>query len=144
MAAKAQQSEVVSTTLIQRWQEVGKKIAAIAEEFPEEKYEFRPLEEVRSISEVLRHVAFWNQYVADSARGKKADDTTNELSKAEYSTKAAILSALQRSSSEARAALNAHKGDWDPALVELVVTFLEHTSEHYGQLVVYRRLASKY
>jgi hypothetical protein len=29
--------------------------------------------------DVLRHVAFWNQYVADSARGRKGADTANEI-----------------------------------------------------------------
>jgi hypothetical protein len=50
-------------------------------------------------------VAFWNRYVADCARGKKADDTANELPKDEFSTKARIVSAVKQSAADAARAL---------------------------------------
>ncbi len=95
---------------------------------------------VRPYGAVLRHVAFWNRYVADSLRGKKVDDTSNELPLAEYSTKASALEALKQSSEAVGSALRDQKTPLDPKAVELIVTFIEHTSEHYGQLVVYSRL----
>jgi len=95
---------------------------------------------VRTFGDVLRHVAFWNRYVADSVRGKKADDAANELPKTEYSTKARIVDALKSSAPEAAAALREHPVELDWNNAAMIVTFLEHTSEHYGQLVVYTRL----
>jgi len=51
-----------------------------------------------------------------------------------------VIDALARSTSGAATALKRPAGGLDPEIVEMVVTFIEHTSEHYGQLVVYARL----
>lgn len=140
MATKAAEQETLSAKLIERWKKVGGKLAVLAEEFPEKKYEYKPAEGVRTFADVLRHVAFWNQYVAESARGKKADDTSNELPKAEYASKARIVEALKGSAEDAASALKEHSAGLDAATVEMLVPFIEHTSEHYGQLVVYARM----
>ena len=131
----------LATMLIGRWEQAGAKMAALAEAIPDERYETAPVDGVRSVGDVLRHVAFWNRYVADCARGNKADDSANELPKAEYSTKPRLLTALRRSSADAAAALRDVPGQLPPQTAEMIVTFLEHTSEHYGQLVVYARLS---
>ena len=140
MATKAAEQETVSAKLIERWEQVGGKLAALAEEFPEKKYEYKPADGVRTFADVLRHVAFWNQYVAESARGKKADDTSNELPKAEYARKERIIEALKRTGEDAGSALKEHSAGLDAATVEMLVPFIEHTCEHYGQLVVYARM----
>jgi uncharacterized damage-inducible protein DinB len=88
---------------------------------------------------VLRHVAFWNHYVADAVSGKKGDDTSNEIPKSKFSTRAQILGALKRSIAVACNALE-NRSDLTPEMAELLVTFIEHNREHYGQLVVYARL----
>jgi len=140
LTTKAVQKETLSTRLIARWEQAGNKLATLAEEFPAEKYESTPADGVRTFGDVLRHVAFWNQYVAQCARGKKADEASNELPKAEYSAKTRIVDALKRSTADASAALSEHQAGLDAETAEMVVTFIEHTSEHYGQLVVYTRL----
>ena len=140
MTAKSTQKETLSTMLIGQWENIGRKIATLAEEFPEEKFEYRPLESVRTFGEVLRHLAFWNQYVADSLSGNKVDDSSNEVPLVNYPTKARIVEVLERSSRDAVAALREHPSDLDLKTVELMMTFIEHTCEHYGQLVVYSRL----
>jgi hypothetical protein len=83
MTAKTTEKQAVSTMLIERWEQIGAKLASLAQEFPEEKYETAPVVGVRTFGDVLRHVAFWNQYLADTGRGNKADDTANELPKAD-------------------------------------------------------------
>lgn len=140
MTTTSAQKETVSTKLIGRWEQAGAKLASLAEAIPEGQYEASPAEGVRTAGEVLRHVAFWNQYVTDIARGKKADDSSNELPKAKFATKAKTVDALKRSTAEAAAALREHRNGLDAETAEMVVTFLEHTSEHYGQLAVYARL----
>ncbi len=140
MTTQAIQQETVSFRLINQWEQVGKKLLALAEAVPENKYDYRPISEVRTFADVLRHVAFWNRSVADSARGIAGDYTANELSASEFSTKKKIVEALQRSTMEASAALKEHNSDLTPEKVEMLVTFLEHNCEHYGQLVVYARL----
>jgi uncharacterized damage-inducible protein DinB len=140
MTIKTQPKETISTLLTSRWEEVGRKLETLAREFPESQYEFRPAKEVRTFGDVLRHVAFWNRYVADTARGRQADDAANELSKSEFSTKARVIEALNASTAEAAAALRDQRAELDLKTAELVATFIEHNCEHYGQLVVYARL----
>jgi uncharacterized damage-inducible protein DinB len=138
--AIAQQEKALTTILIGRWEQASRKISELAEVLPADKFESRPVAGTRTFGEVLRHVAFWNQYVADSLRGKEADDTTNELPFASYPTKASVLEALKRGSEDAASALRERQALLDLKAAELVMTFIEHTSEHYGQMVVHVRL----
>jgi hypothetical protein len=140
MATKAVQHGTVSAKLIKRWQQVCRKLTALAEEIPENRFDYRPVDGVRTIADVLRHVAFWNQYVADSTSGRKGDDTANELPKDGFSTKARIVGALKRSAADAADALKDNPSGLSPEIAEMAVTFIEHNCEHYGQLVVYARL----
>lgn len=139
MATKVAQEQAVSSILISRWQKVCGKLTALAEEIPAGSFDYRPAKDVRSVAEVLRHVAFWNIYVADTARGKKADDTANELPKERYASKSQIVEALKRSAEDATAALEECSG-LSVEMAEMVVSFIEHNCEHYGQLAVYARM----
>jgi uncharacterized damage-inducible protein DinB len=140
MTAKAEQENALTTLLVERWEQVSRKIADLAEEFPAEKFESQPVAGLRTCGEVLRHVAFWNQFVADSMHRRKADDTTNELPIAAFPTKASVLEALKQTSRDVAEALRDHNASVDSKTLEVVMPFVEHTSEHYGQLVVYARL----
>jgi uncharacterized damage-inducible protein DinB len=137
--AKAAQEHTFSTILTKQWEQINEKIASAAEQFPEEKYEFSPAEGTRTFGGVLRHLAFWNQFVTNSARGIKTDETQNELPVRECRTKAQIVDALKRSTQEATAALRVQP-EMEPKIAELCATFTQHSSEHYGQLAVYYRL----
>lgn len=139
MATKAIQQDTVSKKLIARWEQVGRKLTVLADEMPADKFEYMPVDGVRTFADVLRHIAFWNHYVADAASGKKGDDTSNEIPKSKFSTRAQILEAFKRSIVVASNALE-NRSDLTPEMAELLVTFIEHNCEHYGQLVVYARL----
>jgi uncharacterized damage-inducible protein DinB len=139
MTAKTQQ-DALTAVLIEGWEKASRKLEELADAVPENAFDSRRATDIRSVSEVLRHVAFWNQYVADTLKGKQADDTGNELSPASCPTKASILKALKQSSGDAAAALRERQGPVDGKTAELIVSFVEHTSEHYGQLAVYARL----
>lgn len=140
MAMKAIQQETVSDKLLTRWEQVCQKLMSLANEVPEEKFDYSPANGVRTCADILRHVAFWNLYVADRARGNKANDSANELAKDQFSTKKKILDALQRSNADSLDALRKQHSDLSPEMAEMLVTFIEHNCEHYGQLVVYARL----
>jgi uncharacterized damage-inducible protein DinB len=140
MAAKTQQERKLGTILLERWEQVARKIESLAQELPADKLEWRPNAGVRTCGEVLRHVAFWNQYVADSLRGKQANESLNELPVTNYATKSKVVDALVRTAQDAATALREQSDTLSPKSAELVVSFLEHTSEHYGQMAVYSRL----
>jgi DinB family protein len=141
--AQAQPPKPERTTrdvLLKQWSDIGEKVVQLAEQFPEDKYEFKPVAGVRSFGDQLRHVAFWNGFVAKNARGEKADGKLNELPKAEYPTKAKVVAALKSSLAEATALLKQGPETPSAKLTDLWVSFTEHSGEHYGQLVVYYRL----
>jgi uncharacterized damage-inducible protein DinB len=139
MAAKAQEESLVKL-LAERWEQISRKLAELAQEVPAENFESSPVAGARTVGQVLRHVAFWNQYVADSLRGKSADGTANELPLAEYPKRAKILEVLRRSAEDVAQALRSSQSASNLKTAELVAPFIEHTAEHYGQLVVYCRL----
>ena len=130
--------EVLAT----RWSDIGSRMIGLAEAFPEESYDFRPVLEVRSFADQLRHVAFWNDYLRDTLQGAEADGATNELPADEYPTRAEILPALRESFDEVRAGITStnRDGALDEKELDMVVSYIEHAGEHYGQLVVYARL----
>ena len=132
--------ETLRDVLLKQWTDISEKVVQLAEQFPEDKYDFKPVAGVRTFGDQLRHVAFWNGYVAKSARGEKADGKLNELPKSEYPTKAAVVKALKSSLAEATALLMQGPATPSVKLTNLWVSFTEHSGEHYGQLVVYYRL----
>ena len=140
MKAETATQPDVSEKLIGHWEQICRKLEALAEEFPAQKFDSSPVAGTRTVAEVLRHVAFWNNYVADLARGKKADDSANELPRDKFRTKAEIVNALKLSASGATSALRANSSGLSVELADTVVSFIEHNSEHYGQLVSYARL----
>ena len=125
--------------LLDGWNSIGDKVVGLAEGLPADKYNFKPAEGVRTFADTLRHVAFWNDWVVRTARGEKPDGKPNELPKADYATKPAIVAALKKSIAEGTAQLTAG-ADPAPKAAELWMSFIAHSSEHYGQLVVYYRL----
>lgn len=126
--------------LLGRWSELGDKIVAMAEEFPEDRYDAVPTPGIRSFADQLRHVAFWNEYVEQSLRGATPDGAANELAREAFASKARVLAALRQSFDGVKSAF-AHNGSGTaPAAVDQLVSFIEHNGEHYGQLVMYYRL----
>jgi uncharacterized damage-inducible protein DinB len=140
MSTKAMAENPLTQVLIERWQQVSTKFAELAEEVPAEKFEWAPVPGLRTCAGVVRHLAFWNQYVSASLLGRETNDSANELPAAEYATRKKALGALRDSALGVAAALRQNPAEPLPKRLELLMTFVEHTSEHYGQLVVYGRI----
>ena len=137
---KAQPEITLAPLLTEHWEQAARKITDLAEAFPANQFESRPCDHVRSFAEVLRHVAFWNNYLADSLRGKDPDGSANELPQQTYPDKASVLKVLARSSQDVVATIRDRESSLDSKAAALVMSFIEHTAEHYGQLAVYARL----
>src|SRR5215471_9603969 len=60
-----------SAQLLDTWNYVGKKIIAMAEDFPEDKYDFKPTPAERSFAEQLLHAANANYFFINPAMGQK-------------------------------------------------------------------------
>ena len=142
MNARAIPQLDIFAKLVSQWEQVSNKLEALADAIPAPQFDFRPTEEVRSVAEVLRHVAFWNLYVADTLRGRKAQDSANELPKEKYPAKQQILGALKHSARQVTEGLRDTSFEVSQQGAELILAFIEHNCEHYGQLAVYARLNS--
>jgi len=140
-----------SKVLLAAWNDVGRKLTAMAEDFPEDKYDFKPNPVQRSFAEQLLHAAGGNYYFINPATGQKPP--AGDPKRADYKTKADVVAFVKKSFADG-AALIASKGDSglndifvDPFSGQQVRVgdyawgFVEHSGEHYGQLVVYYRVA---
>jgi uncharacterized damage-inducible protein DinB len=126
--------------LAARWREIGDKVVALAEAFPEDRYEMHPVDGARSFAEQLRHVAFWNQYLRGTLHGEQPDGSANTLPREAHATKAQVVRAVRESFDVIGGDIDANGVVNDPAKLDAVVSYIGHNAEHYGQLAVYLRL----
>ena len=138
--------------LLDAWNDIGRKLIAMAEDFPEDKYDFKPTPAQRTFAGQLLHVAGANYFFTNPAMGLKAppeDDPKRE----DYKTRVAVAALLKKSFEDGAAAIKA-KGDKglgdlvvDPfanqqtRVSELAWGMIEHSGEIYGQLAVYYRVS---
>ena len=98
-----------SKVLLDSWNDVGRKLIAMAEDFPEDKYDFKPNPAQRSFAEQLLHAAVnVNYFVNNLAKGTKPP--TGDVRRTDYTTKAAVVKYVNKSFAEG-AALIKSKGD---------------------------------
>jgi uncharacterized damage-inducible protein DinB len=141
-----------SQAVLEAWNYVGKKLIAMAEDFPEDKYDFKPTPAQRSFAEQLLHAAGSNYFLTNLAMGQKPP-AEEDPKRDQYKTKADIVAFVKKSFADGAVAIKA-KGDKgmsdlvvDPfaheqmRVSDLAYGFVEHCGEHYGQLAVYYRLA---
>ncbi len=117
---------------------VTKQLLDMAEDFPAEKYDFKPTPEVRTAREVFVHAMSGTVYAGKIARGETAQ--WSELDAANYKDKAAVVAAFKKAAADLDAALKAVPATRFAASPQPWVSVIEHTGEHYGQMVVYYRL----
>ena len=141
-----------SQAVLDSWNDVARKLTTMAEDFPEDKYDFKPTPAQRSFAEQLLHGAGANYFFTNLAKGQKPP-TEEEPKRAEYKTKADVVAFVKKAMADGAAAIQA-KGDsgmndllLDPfsnqqvRVVDFAYGFIEHMGEHYGQLAVYYRVA---
>jgi uncharacterized damage-inducible protein DinB len=122
-------------------------VAKTAEKVPEELYSFKPTPEVRSMGQLLGHVADAQFSICAAAAGEKAPQSGIEKS---MTTKAQLTKAVNDSNAycdKVIAGMDDKKGMevikffTGPTPRLNVLTFnIAHSFEHYGNLVTYMRL----
>src|SRR5579863_1219730 len=60
-----------SEAVLESWNDIGRKLIAIAEDLPEDKYDYKPNPDSRTFRAVLIHVSASMYYFTDTANGKK-------------------------------------------------------------------------
>jgi uncharacterized damage-inducible protein DinB len=141
-----------SQVVLAQWNDIGRKLIAMAEDFPEDKYEFKTTPAQRSFAEQLLHASASMYYFTDTAEGKKPrypDDPKRDDLKTKAQVVAFVKKCVEDGAAEIKAKGDKGMGEWvtDPdskqqmQVSDLGYGLIEHSGEHYGQLVVYYRLA---
>jgi len=137
--------------VLDSWNEIGRKLTAMAEDFPEDKYDFKPTPAQRSFAEQLLHAAGASYYFTNPVMGLKPP-AGEDPKRDQYKTKADIVAFVKKSVADGAAAIQS-KGEkglttevvyfahQKARVLDMAYGLIEHSGEHYGQLVVYYRLA---
>ena len=140
-----------SQAVLEQWNEIGRKLIMIAEDLPEDKYDYKPNADSRTFRAVLLHVTASMYYFTDSALGQKpryADDP--KPADLKINSKADLIAFVKKCVQDGADAIKA-KGDKGlneavndggphlDRLYDLAYGLIEHSGEHYGNLVVYYR-----
>jgi hypothetical protein len=147
--AVATESQIV----LAQWNEIGRKLIAIAEDLPENKYDYKPNPDSRSFVGQLLHATASMYYFTDPAQARKPrypDDPNRDNLK----TKADVVAFVKKSVEDGAAVIKS-KGDkgmnelfTDPEskqqmhFFDLAYELMRHSENHYGQLCVYYRINS--
>src|SRR6202521_947728 len=99
----------LSQAVLEQWNDVGRKLIAMAEDFPEDKYDFKPTPAQRSFAEQLLHMAGANYFFINIANGEKPP-AQEDPSRAKYKTKTDVVAFVKKSFEDGAAAIKA-KGD---------------------------------
>ena len=142
-----------SDEMLDRWNDIGNKLIAMAQDFPEDKYDFKVQKDERTFALNLLHAAALDFVLIRRISGSNVgpdfgagDNPTRDA----FKTKADIVKFVQQAVA-AGAKVIQQQGDAGLdnttkffgnrlAHNSSIWTFaIEHSGEHYGQLVVYYR-----
>lgn len=136
--------------IIQQIEDAERKLVALAQAIPQDKYGWRPAEGVRSVSEVLMHVAGANFMIPRMAGVQRAPAV--ELPRDAEKTvtdKARVVELLQQSFAHAKLAMmDVPEAQMDSAVTlfgqpstsrGVFVLIATHNHEHLGQMIAYAR-----
>lgn len=125
-------------SIVGNFDSVNRRLLEMAKDFPADKYEFRATPEVRSFREVIVHVFSGDVYAAKVGRGQQAN--WDEIDPKGYRGKDDTVAAFQKAIDDSTAALKALPPERLSQSVNPWLAVIEHSAEHYGQLVTYYRL----
>jgi len=98
-----------SQAVLAAWNDIGRKLIAMAEDFPEDKYDFKPTPAQRSFAEQLLHAANANYFFTNAALGQKPP-AEEDPKRDQYKTKADVAAFVKKAFADGAAAIKA-KGD---------------------------------
>jgi uncharacterized damage-inducible protein DinB len=142
-----------SDEMLDRWNDIGDKLVAMAKDFPEDKYDFKLQKDERTFALNLLHAAALDfvliRRISGSNIGPDFGEGDNPTRDA-FKTKADVVKFVQEAVADGAQVIQ-QQGDAGldnttkffgnrMAHNSTIWTFaIEHSGEHYGQLVVYYR-----
>ena len=138
-----------SDEVLVRWNDIGNKLVAMAKDFPEDKYDFKVQKDQRTFAQNLLHAAALDFVLIRRVSGSNVGQGDNP-SRDVFKTKADVVKFVQEAVADGAQVIQ-QQGDAGLdntskffgnrlAHNSSIWTFaIEHSGEHYGQLVVYYR-----
>src|ERR1700736_2178905 len=99
----------LSQAVLEQWNDIGRKLVVMAEDFPEDKYDFKPTPAQRSFAEQLLHAAGANYFFINIATGEKPP-AQEDPQRSKYKSKADVVAFVKKSFADGAATIKA-KGD---------------------------------
>ena len=138
--------------MLDRWNDIGNKLIAMAQDFPEDKYDFKVQKDERTFALNLLHAAALDfvliRRISGSNLGPDFGDGDNPT-RGQFKTKADVVKFVQEAVADGAKVIqqqgdsgldNTTKFGNRMAHNSTIWTLaIEHSGEHYGQLVVYYR-----
>ena len=142
-----------SDEMLDRWNEIGDKLIAMAQDFPEDKYDYKLQKDQRTFALNLLHAAALDFVLIRRISGSNVGPDFGEgdnPTRDQFKTKAEVVKFVQEAVADGAKVIQ-QQGDTGLdnttkffgnrlAHNSNIWTFaIEHSAEHYGQLVVYYR-----
>jgi uncharacterized damage-inducible protein DinB len=130
------------------WNHIGNKLVIMAKDFPEDKYDFKVQKDERTFAENLLHVAAVDydliRRVSGSNIGPDFGENAHNPSRNVYKTKAvadgaAVIKQQGDAGLDKTMPFGWETGKHVVHISYIWITAIEHSTEHFGQLVVYYR-----
>jgi len=143
-----------SEEMLDKWNDIGNKLIAMAQDFPEDKYDFKVQKDERTFAQNLLHAAALDFVLIRRVSGSNnlgpdfgpGDNPTRDV----FKTKADVVKFVQEAVADGARVI---QQQGDPGLdntskffgnrlahnSSIWMSAIEHSGEHYGQLVVYYR-----
>ena len=132
------------------WGHVSRQLVALAEAIPADKYAWRPAPGVRSVSEVLMHVAIANFWLLSVTGPPLPADLKPDNIEKTVTAKPEVIAWLKRSLDAVKTAHATVKpsdlqrkvrvANRDATVDGMYLRIIIHDNEHMGQLVAYARM----
>jgi uncharacterized damage-inducible protein DinB len=142
-----------SEEMLDRWNDIGNKLVAMAKDFPEDKYDFKVQKDQRTFALNLLHAAALDFVLIRRISGSNVGPDFGEgdnPTRDQFKTKADVVKFVEEAVADGAKVIQ-QQGDTGldkttkffggrMAHNSSIWTFaIEHSGEHYGQLVVYYR-----
>jgi hypothetical protein len=142
-----------SEEMLDRWNDIGNKLVAMAKDFPEDKYDFKVQKDQRTFAQNLLHAAALDFVLIRRISGSNVGPDFGEgdnPSRDVFKTKADVVKFVQEAVADGAKVIQ-QQGDtgldntskfFGNRLAHnssIWTSAIEHSGEHYGQLVVYYR-----
>jgi len=142
-----------SDEMLDRWNDIGNKLVAMAKDFPEDKYDFKVQKDQRTFAQNLLHAAALDFVLIRRVSGSNVGPDFGEgdnPSRDVFKTKADVVKFVQEAVADGAQVIQ-QQGDagldntskfFGNRLAHnsaIWTVAIEHSGEHYGQLVVYYR-----